>query len=102
MSTARLTGWRTRSDGAESVAFFECALAGPGAGPNPLTARHIAAKNVDNFLIMITPEKPGATFRMTLKASRPPRFFASFLMPARVHWLASDAGIGTHGNRIGR
>src|ERR1044072_942860 len=102
MSTARLTGWRTRSDAAESLAFFDCALAGTAAAPNTVTASNMAAKNVDNFLIMIAPEKPGATFRMTLKASRPPRFFASFLMPARVHWLASDAGIGTHGNRIGR
>src|ERR1044072_8943817 len=102
MSTARLTGWRTRSDAAESLDFFHCPPPGPAAPPHTVTASNMAARNVDNFLIMITPEKPGATFRITLKASRPPRFFASFLMPALVHWLASDAGIGTHGNRIGR
>jgi hypothetical protein len=46
---------------------------------------------VDNFFIVITPERPGMIFRKALKASFAPGFFASFLMPGGTFGLASQA-----------
>src|SRR5215203_4202573 len=88
MSTARLTGWLMRS---EALAFFDCALAGTAAAPNTVTANSRAAKRVDIFFIIITPERPGMILSKAFKSSYEPGFFASFKMPGRALWLASGA-----------
>src|SRR5215213_10505411 len=92
MSTARLTGRRTCSDEADSLPFFDCALAGATAAPNTKTASNMAAKNVDDFLIMITPERPGSIFNVAFKSSYAAGFFAPFKMPGRALWFAFRRG----------
>ncbi len=73
------------------LAFFDCALAGTAAAPNTVTANSRAAKRVDIFFIIITPERPGMIFSKAFKSSFAPGFFSSFKMPGRALWLASDA-----------
>src|ERR1700742_3984770 len=92
MSTARLTGWRRRSEAADPPAFFDCAPAGTTPAPNNVTANSRAAKRVFIFFIMITPERPGMIFGKAFEPLFAPGFFAPFMMPRCVRWLASGAG----------